>query len=212
MKTDIRDSWKRLLNPETLRANLIVASLFITAFELLKNSIIERPRESFADGFDENGPIIIDNGNYKTKVLSLGDDPLDSSLKWLQEMDAIDDHDIAKFDAIKDCRNKLAHEMDKFISQGTKVNPLAQFPKIFELLDKIEKWWILGVEIPTNPKYDGQDIDEDEIVSGKIMLLRLLLDIAIGSEKESKYYYEEFLKRQNDNEQDTTTGSRGDLD
>ena len=65
---------------------------------------------------------------------------------------------------------------------------------IIELLCKIEKWWILNVEIPTNPDFDGKEIDEDGIVPGPIMTLRLLPDIALGSEEESNFYYKEFIK------------------
>ncbi|GAI47696.1 unnamed protein product, partial [marine sediment metagenome] len=65
-------------------------------------------------------------------------------------------------------------------------------------LHKIEKWWILNVEIPTNPDLDGMEIDKEGIVPGQIMTLRLLLDIALGTEKESKFYYNEFIKREKD--------------
>ena len=194
MDDDIKLSWERFLNPEILRTNLIIASLFITAFEMLKDSIIERIREFFTDGFNENGWIV--NENYKTKVLSLNKSPLYASLEWLKSMNVIDDADVVEFNKIKDCRNEIAHEIANFISKGPKIDPLPLFSKMTDLLHKIEKWWILNVEIPTNPDFDGQDIDEDGIVPGKIMILRLLADIALGSEEESKFYYKEFIKRQ----------------
>jgi hypothetical protein len=62
-------------------------------------------------------------------------------------------------------------------------------------LDKIEKWWTLNIEIAINPDFNGKEINEDDIVPGKIMILRLLLDIAFGSEEESKLYYNEFIKK-----------------
>ena len=194
MDDDIKLSWERFLNPEILRTNLIIASLFITAFEMLKDSIIERIREFFTDGFNENGWIV--NENYKTKVLSLNKSPLYASLEWLKSMNVIDDADVVEFNKIKDCRNEIAHEIANFISKGPKIDPLPLFSKMTDLLHKIEKWWILNVEIPTNPDFDGQDIDEDGIVPGKIMILRLLADIALGSEEESKFYYKEFIKHQ----------------
>ncbi len=40
------------------------------------------------------------------------------------------------------------------------------------------------MEIPTNPDFDGKKIDEEGMVPGKIMTLRLLADIALGSEEE----------------------------
>ncbi|GAI34251.1 unnamed protein product, partial [marine sediment metagenome] len=81
MDDDVRISWERFLNPEILRTNLIVASLFITAFEMLKDSIIGHIRDFFTNGFDENGWIIDDK--YKTEVLSKNKSPLYASLAWL---------------------------------------------------------------------------------------------------------------------------------
>jgi len=194
MDDDIKLCWERFLNPEILRTNLIAASLFITAFEMLKDSIIERICEFFTDGFNENAWIV--NENYKTKVLSLNKSSLYASLEWLKSMNVIDDADVVEFNKIKDCRNEIAHEIANFISKGPKIDPLPLFSKMIDLLYKIEKWWILNIEIPTNPDFDGQDIDEDRIVPGKIMTLYLLADIALGSKEESKFYYKKFIKPQ----------------
>lgn len=196
MDNDIRISWKRFLNPEILRTNLIVASLFITAFEMLKDSIIEHIRYFFINGFNEKG-WIIDN-KYKTEVLSRNKSPLYTSLAWLKGMNVINDNDIETFNKIKDCRNELAHEIVNFVSKGPKNDPLPLFSKMVNLIHKIDKWWILNVEIPTNPDLGIKEIDEEGITSGKIITLRLLLDIALGTEKESKFYYNEFIKREKD--------------
>ena len=195
MDENIGLSWQRFLNPEILRTNLIVASLFITAFEMLKDSIIERTRDFFVDGFDENGLIMSDN--YKIKVLSLNKSPLYASLLWLKEMDVINDEDIEQFTTIKNCRNNVAHDIVQFISKGLIVEPLPLFPKMIDLLEKIEKWWILNIEIPTNPDFNRQEISATEVTPGKIITLRLLTDIALGTEEESKFYYKEFIKRKN---------------
>jgi hypothetical protein len=194
MDNDVKNSWERFLNPETLRANLIVASIFITAFEMLKDSIIGRIREFFTQGFDEDGWVVSED--YRTKVLTLNKNPLYASLEWLKKMNVIDDQDFEKFNKIRNCRNEIAHEIANFISKGPKIDPLPLFSNITDLLYKIEKWWIVTVEIPTNPDFDGKEIDEDGIVPGPIMTLRLLADIALGSEEESSFYYNEFIKRQ----------------
>ena len=95
MDNDVNYSWERFLNPEILRTNLIVASLFITAFEMLKDSIIERIRDFFSHGFNEDGWIVSED--YKAKVLSLNRSPLYASLEWLKGMNIIDDQDLQKF-------------------------------------------------------------------------------------------------------------------
>ena len=63
------------------------------------------------------------------------------------------------------------------------------------LLRKIEVWWITNVEIPVNPDFDGNDVDEDEITPGPVIAMRLLLDIALGDREQSRYYLTEFLKQ-----------------
>jgi len=101
---------------------------------MLKDSIIGRIRESFTDGFNENGWIV--NENYKTKVLSLNKSPLYASLEWLKGMNVIVDEDIEEFNKIKNCRNEIAHEIANFISKGSKIDPLPLFSKMIDLLQE----------------------------------------------------------------------------
>lgn len=42
MKEKIKASWERALHPTALKTNIITASIFITAFEMLKDSIVEK--------------------------------------------------------------------------------------------------------------------------------------------------------------------------
>ncbi len=191
MDDKIKQSWEHFLNPELLRAKLVVGSLYISAFEMLKSSIIERIRDFFSIGFNKNGPII--GEKYKKDVLSLNRNPLYASLSWLKNMNVINENDLMEFENIKKCRNEIAHEFVNFLFTGITVDPLTLFPKMTALLSKIETWWIVNVEIPTNPDFDGKNIDENSIIPGPIMTLRLLTDIALGSEEESKYYYK-FIK------------------
>lgn len=192
MADKTKQSWERFLNPHSLRANLIVGSLFIASFEMLKDSIIDHPRNFFSTGFNQSGPII--GERYKTEVLNLNKSPLYASLHWLKDMNAIDDMDIGDFEKLKKCRNEITHEFVNYLSTGPTIDPLPLFPTMVALLSKIEKWWIVNVEIPTNPDFDGSEINEEGIIPGPIMALQLLTEIALGSEEESKMYYE-FVKQ-----------------
>ena len=193
MDNNTQASWERFLNPETLKSNLILGSIYITSFEMLKDSIITKLKDFFIDGIDENGFTYSDR--YKTKVLTLHKNPLQASLIWLQDMEAIDNDDIIKFEKIKTFRNKLAHEMLDFIANIPEDDLLKLFNDMISLLTKIGRWWIVNVEIPTNPDYDGQEINENEITPGINVTLQLLFDIALGNEEKSKTYYEEFIKK-----------------
>jgi hypothetical protein len=81
-KTQI--SWETFLNPATLRPNLIAASVYITAFELLKTAIVDRIKTLYTHGFDQNGGHI--DPEYGSEVLSKNRSHVYASLEWLKEM------------------------------------------------------------------------------------------------------------------------------
>jgi hypothetical protein len=62
------------------------------------------------------------------------------------------------------------------------------------LIDKVEKWWIVNVEIPTNPDFDGKEIEEKTILCGPVIALKLLIDVALGSDEDARYHLNEFRK------------------
>jgi hypothetical protein len=193
LKLNAQNSWLKLLNPDELRPTLIAASVYIATFESLKATITDRLKDFYTKGFDEKGWRV--DPNYTVRVLSRNSSPTHASLDWLKEMNAIDDADIATYGRVKDLRNVLAHGLLSVISDGLPAEFAERLTEMATLLDKIERWWIVNVEIATDPDLSGADIDEAKIVPGPVMALRLLLDIALGSEVESKFYLEEFRKR-----------------
>jgi len=195
MSKESWDKWERFLTPEVLRTNLIMASVYIAAFEVLKNTIIERIRDFYIIGYDGKDWIV--DPEYKDGVLTRNRSPVYASLDWLKEAGAITDGDITVFTRVKDYRNMLAHELTKMLMDGLPDDFSERFGEMVTLLDKIEKWWIVNVEIPTNPDLAGKEdeIDEEGIVPGPIISLRMMLDVALGSD-EAAYFYIEELKRQ----------------
>jgi hypothetical protein len=194
MDPNVHDSWERFLDPATLRSNLIRASTYIASYEILKETIIERIRGFFLIGFDESGYKIAPE--YQSDVLSRNSSPAHASLDWLREQGAINSQDMAVFEKIKDCRNKLAHELLVILSsEGLPTDFDNCFHDMAKLLHKIEFWWIKEVDIPTDPAFDGKEIDDTDIVPGGMMVLQLLCDVALGNETASRLYIEEFRKR-----------------
>lgn len=195
MDPKVKQSWEEFLNPEVTRPRLIAASLYIAGFEALKDSIVGRIRSFHWAGFDESGDKI--DPKYDSDVLARNKSPAYASLDWLKEHGAIDDADVQTFAHVKRCRNKLAHELLSMIgSEGLPADFDQCFADMVALLRKIEVWWIVNVEIPTNPDFDGsEEIDEDGIVPGPIMSMQLLMEIALGDEERSRFHYEEFRKQ-----------------
>ena len=197
MDHNVRRSWEEFLNPEVTRARLIAASIYIAGFEMLKEAIVDHIRDFFWMGFDESGDNI--DPSYQSDVLARNRSPVYASLDWLTEMNAIDDADMRIFGRVKACRNTLAHKFFSTLgSEGLPPDFEQCFTEMVALLLKIEVWWITNFEIPINPDYDGSDIDEEEIVPGRLAGLQLLWDIALGDEERSRFYYNEFRKQSGD--------------
>ncbi|MBV7600167.1 MULTISPECIES: hypothetical protein [Aeromonas] len=191
MDEKVKASWERVLHPETLKTNIITASIFSMAFEMLKSSIIEKIEGFFTNGFDENGMIV--SPGYKEKVLALNRSPLYASLKWLQDMTAIDDKDLESFEHIKRCRNTLAHEMLTFASTGVDFDVADAFEEMIGLLRKIEIWWFENLEMAIDPDAYPKDLDLDQVTPGPVWSLQMLIDVALGPEEEARKYYEHFV-------------------
>lgn len=197
-----QESWERFLNPDELRPTLMLSSIYISTFEILKDVIISRIKDFYWRGFDENGDII--DPKYQSDVLAKNSSPLYASLLWLKEAEAITDSDIELFNQIKKRRNDIAHEMFRMLSEGLPVDFAERFNDMVSLISKIEKWWIINVELETGPivldsedklvEVNIDDIDLDGIIPGPIASLRMLIDIAIGTDEQSRYYFNEFIK------------------
>jgi len=192
MDEKIIKSWEKLLYPKTLRTNIIAASIYITAFEMLKNTIVDKIKGFYTDGFDEKGFII--SPEYEKKVLSLNKSPLYASLFWLKNSKAIDNVDIEKFEEIKKCRNVLTHEMLKFVSEGIEYDFTKLLSQMVELTRKIELWWFKYFEMEINPEAYPKDLDPNEVIPGPIWALQMIVDVALGTDEEAGKYYEYFTK------------------
>ena len=194
MEDKIKDSWERILHPKTLKENIIVASLFSMAFEMLKTSIIEKLEYFYSDGLDKSGLIV--SPDYKSEVLPLGKGQLYASLNWLKNHDAITGEDLESFEYIKKCRNTLTHEMLSFTSKGVDFEVAEAFGKLTSLLRKIEIWWFVNLEMSIDPDAYPEDLDPEQVIPGPIWSLQMLINIALGPDEEAKKYYDQFVSSQ----------------
>ena len=178
--------WEQFLSPDVTRDRLISASMYITTFEMLKESIVGRIRDFYFIGSDENGPI--STPDYQTRVLSRNKSVLYASLEWLIEIAAIQKSDLEVFERLKTVRNKVAHELPSIVLGGAEFQLTTHFEEALTLLRKIEVWWVVNVEIATNPDYDGTEVDESGIVPGPVLMLQLMLDVVAGNSEYLDHY------------------------
>lgn len=184
------DSWEKFLNPATLRGNLISVSLFIAAFEMFKDRVIEKPASFFSDGFDKDGPIL--GEEYRKEVFVRSKSKLFASLLWFQEMCAIYQADIDAFDRIRQHRNEVAHELMSYLTDCKRNLDVSIFQELISLLAKIEKWWFEKFELGIDPEMLPEGANPSDVIPGPIWSLQLMLDIALGNEPEEGYYLNAF--------------------
>ena len=55
-------------------------------------------------------------------------------------------------------------------------------------------------DIPTNEDFDGAEIDEEGIIPGPLITVKLMVDIALGSDAEASTYLKAFPERQSSSE------------
>ena len=171
--------WEELLNPDITRERLISASLYIAAYEILKQSICDRIRDFYCFGLGVTGDLI--DLKYQSAVLSRNRSRLYASLSWLQENDVLDASDIEAFEQVKTARNALAHNLQGLVLGELPPSHVTLFPELVRLIRKIETWWVVNVEIPTNPDYDGQEILEEHVVPSPVIMLQIMQEVASGN-------------------------------
>lgn len=182
---DYREQWESFLNPEVFKDRLINISMYITIYEMLKDSIINRLKDFYImtliGARDLEG-----EEEYRSKVLSRRKNHLYASISWLIEHEVINEVDKENIEALKNYRNYLAHEMSDIIFNGEIKDLMKNFLCAYQLVHKIENWWIINFEMAINPDFTDanlEDIDIDNIQSGKKLMIDMALSVLSGSKE-----------------------------
>jgi len=182
---DYREQWESFLNPEVFKDRLINISMYITIYEMLKDSIINRLKDFYImtliGARDLEG-----EEEYRSKVLSRRKNHLYASISWLIEHEVINEVDKENIEALKNYRNYLAYEMSDIVFNGEIKDLMKNFLCAYQLVHKIENWWIINFEMAINPDFTDanlEDIDIDNIQSGKKLMIDMALSVLSGSEE-----------------------------
>lgn len=190
---EAQDAWEQFLDPKILRNRLIAGALFIATYEMLKDRVVDGIKQFFCYGFDETG--YLTDPRYETEVLGRHKKVTEASLLWLKDMGALDDDDIHTFRVLTNARNDLAHEMLAHLSGQKEIDLQSRFNELVALLRKIDVWWVVNVDIATDPNMADKEIDEEGIIPGSMMICRILMDVALGDEQEAEFYIKEMMRR-----------------
>ena len=113
--------------------------MYITIYEMLKDSIINRLKDFYImtliGARDLEG-----EEEYRSKVLSRRKNHLYASISWLIEHEVINEVDKENIEALKNYRNYLAHEMSDIVFNGEIKDLMKNFLCAYQLVHKIENW------------------------------------------------------------------------
>jgi hypothetical protein len=171
---DIAKAWEKFLDPQKLKRSLIEASIFITAYELLKEEIIDRPKSFFIYG-DENQPE--SRLEYKKRVKALHKDTFIASCLWLQNQGAVTSREVELLLQIRAHRNAIAHGLPKLIATTELQVDKRLLECLNELATKISRWWALEVDVPTNPNFDHVEVKEENVQTGLMMFMQVVMKV-----------------------------------
>lgn len=194
----MHNNWVDVLNPDLVRAKFVTLGLYMVAYEMLLSAIKEPLHDFFADKLTaEKGWETSEE--YRREVLALDPrgkgDALRGSLAWLRKMDVVTEADEAQVREFTDARNAIAHEMREIVGGDAMPDMERLLPLIVELVTKIDRWWLVNVEIATNPDLAGRDFDEDAVTPGSTMMLQILSRVALGDDDEAWALYRQFVNR-----------------
>ncbi len=167
-------TFDKLLNPKLIKKHLMLASLYLTGYELLKNSIVDDVKGFFLTGLNENG--FTYSSDYGQKVLPLHRKVFEASCLWLAQMNAITPEDVEQLQRIREHRDKIAHDLPTLLVDSKYDIDLSLLRKMKYYIRVIGKFWGT-IEVETDPDIDLSQVDFEGIRSGRALLFDYLISV-----------------------------------
>lgn len=199
--------YETMLHPDELRTALSVVALYVLAFEMFRDGVIDHLRIMYSSGFDANG-WIIDEAEYRANVASRHRSPFQASLLWFRANDALTDADLLVIDELREIRNRLVHSLSELLGTAGIGDAANGFSQLVPIYRKVEIWWIRNFEMAINPDMASVEVSDDEIQPGPMIMLRMLVDTAVGDEKDSWKWYNAFVAERKQQRADPSSHTR----
>ncbi len=156
----------KILDEYIIRKNLMIASLFLSGYELLKNCIIDDLKSFFITGFNEK------EYKYDEKYLKICPNKktlYQDSCNYLLVMQAITNEELIALENIRIYRNKVAHNLNSILVDEQQNIDIELLRKLSHLLTKIDNHWCqIDFEIMNDG--ENENVDYENIQSGRKLL------------------------------------------
>ena len=186
------DNWKNILDENILKFNINFAAIFVMNYECLKEFVIEQIRDFYSERIymDDDRIVCEESDAYEEKVRKLDKNLENASLKWFMDAGAITRDDYDTYQKIRRRRNDITHELLKNLNVGFVEEDAQLFADMQRIYNKLDKWWINEIEIPTSAGDIPEDYDRDGVCGGQAIMLSIINEIVFGNEGDT---YKEIL-------------------
>ena len=194
MRGILVDNWKNILDENILKTNINFGAVFVMNYECLKEFVIEQVRSFYSEHFYMDGDRIVceESDTYKKKVRNLDKNLENASLKWFMDAEALTQEDYDIYQKIRKRRNDITHELLKNLNIGFGEEDAQLFADMLRIYNKLDKWCINEIEIPTSADDIPEDYDRDGVCGGQALMLSIINEIVFGNEGDK---YKELLNK-----------------
>jgi hypothetical protein len=164
------------LAPESMKATMVRAGAFLSAYELIRLQVVDGVRDFYWSGEEENGKKIFDP-DYQTDVRGRGKNLYTASVAWLVENSAITPEQADSLEKIHEHRHEIAHELPRIlIDPDWDVNASLLIDAAL-VLRALDVFWG-RISMDTDPQWDNAEVADSDIWGGSSMLIGSLIEIA----------------------------------
>lgn len=136
-------------NNKALEQRIIRCAMFLMAFEVLRNNIIEKVKDFFWEGYSNGKNLYSEkyNNYYGEK------NHFKRACEWFLECQAINEDDMALIKTFNSWRNDIGHELFAVMLDNNKSELHEIFIQLITKLNfKIDNWWIREIEATIDPE------------------------------------------------------------
>ena len=182
-----------IIDGNNLQSNLSFIALYIALYENFTYTVKESIHGFYCmrTHIENDGTIrYVDSPEYKSKIINRiiddngNKDTLKSSMLWFVDQGAISIDEYVEFLKMKKQRNRFVHDMSLCLLNGTDNEEIGIFFDLFALYKKINKWWIIEIEIPCSGEYHPKSYKQDDVESAASILFKTMIDVLCNNKSE----------------------------
>jgi len=161
------------MKPEDIRHHLTHVGLILLAFEVVKELVIVRVKNFYAD-------IVFGDGvpfeTYEDDVLARHKDVFEASLLYLRDhFEAISAEEMDAIQELRQYRNRIAHELPQLILDMVPAQNELMLAKARACLFRLSNFWIY-IDIGADPAFKNRSINWNTIAGTDLMLLDQIIE------------------------------------